>query len=256
MSVKEALNSEKLPLGQQVLPAKSTAQQGRRERSEQGMAAAEPKRSASPSHIEPLPARAVAKQQKRSAKSWGVLFLMTTLFLGFAATWLFPPSAEDRVSAAEVEQRASAFASVAPLELKPVPPQQQEARLAEMQLAPTAQVELKQLLQRSSAPSGSHSAGSVAAQPTDVRLVELTVWDSHAPDGDVVRVISAGYSRDVTLHKQPLVLAIPVQGSMPIQIVGVHDGGGGITLAVQGAHAPIMTPIMSEGQTVAVRVAP
>jgi hypothetical protein len=135
-----------------------------------------------------------------------------------------------------------------------------------MQLSPAAQLELKQVLQQSQ-PAPSHAKPPPAGTPlptpatipatsSQLRLVELTLWDSQAPDGDVVRVVSAGYSRDVVLHKQPVVLAVPVQGSMPIQIVGVRDGGGGITLGVQGLQSPVMAPIISEGQTITLPIAP
>jgi hypothetical protein len=184
-----------------------------------------------------------------------VLFCTAAVVLGGAATWLFAPAAQDRLTSAEIEQRSMAFAKILPLQLKAVPAQELDTRLADMQLAPVAQMELKQMLQKSQAPQAAVSP-TASTKALQIRLVELALWDSHAPDGDVVRVTSVGYSRDVVLHKQPIVLAVPVQGSMPIQITGVHDGGGGITLGVQGALAPVMVPIMSEGQTIMLPVAP
>jgi hypothetical protein len=231
------------------------------------MTSAYPKRTPDSPHIEPLPALPERIRRRRpSLKRWAVLFLAATLTLGAGATWLFAPTEQDRLSTAEIAQRAAAFAATPPLQLKVVPAAELDARLADMQLSPAAQLELKQVLQQSQ-PAPSHAKPPPAGTPlptpatipatsSQLRLVELTLWDSQAPDGDVVRVVSAGYSRDVVLHKQPVVLAVPVQGSMPIQIVGVRDGGGGITLGVQGLQSPVMAPIISEGQTITLPIAP
>lgn len=230
------------------------------------MTAADPRRARSSPHIQPLPERPERIRQKRPwLKRWVVLFCALTLGLGSLASWLLVPDAQDRLTSAEIEQRAATFAKLPPLQLKTVPAAELDTRLADMKLTPVAQVELKQLLQQAQprsrvsrlpAPAGANLQSVARTEPSSVRLVELTLWDSHAADGDVVRVISAGYSRDVLLYKQPLVLAVPVQAGVPIQILGVHDGGGGITLAVKGADSPVMTPIMSEGQTISLPLAP
>jgi hypothetical protein len=230
-----------------------------------GMTAADPRRTRSSPHVQPLPEQPGRIRQSRPwLKRWVVLFCALTLGLGSMASWLFAPDAQDRLTPAEIEQRAATFAKMPPLQLKTVPATELDTRLADMKLTPVAQVELKQLLQQAPPrprvsrplPAGANSPNVARAEPSSVRLIELTLWDSHAADGDVVRVISAGYSRDVVLYKQPLVLAVPVQAGVPIQILGVHDGGGGITLAVKGADSPVMTPIMSEGQTISLPIAP
>lgn len=227
------------------------------------MIESDPKPKRSSPHVEPLPSRAARPpQRRRGFKRWLLLFGALTLGIGAGATWLFAPESQDRLTPTEIEQRAAAFAKAPPLVLKAIPASELDRRLGEMQLAPVAQVELKQTLRASTAaaPDAAPAAkttpqAAARPDPASMRLVELTLWDSHAPDGDVVRIVSAGYSRDVMLQKQPVVVAVPVQGSS-IQIVGVRDGGGGITLGVQGSSTPMMMPIMSEGQTISLPVAP
>ena len=73
-------------------------------------------------------------------------------------------------------------------------------------------------------------------------------------DGDVVTVSSAGYRRDITLTNAPLTVSFPVDGSSSMQFVGVHDGGGGITLGIRGPNQEFLMPIMSEGQALSLPV--
>jgi len=228
-----------------------------------GRNTAEPVPTRAP-YVEPLAPRQTHAAPKRfSAKTWTVLFCALTLGMGAAATWMFAPESQDQVSPAQAQQRQEAFEHMAPLQLKAIAPAEQDARLAEMQLPPAAQASLKQVLQTSTQDASAAAQGSpgpaaqsqAAPNPSAVRLVELVLWDSDAPDGDIVRVVSGGYSRDVVLQKQPLLLAVPVQGSTPIQIVGVHDGGGGITLGVKGGSQSVMAPVLSVGQTIALPIA-
>lgn len=216
------------------------------------------------SYVQPLAPRQPQAAPKRfSLRAWTVLFCALTLGVGAAATWVFAPESQDQVSPAQAQQRKEAFEHMAPLQLKAIPLAEQDARLADMQLPPAAQVSLKQVLQSSAQDSsaavqaspGPAAKSQPAPNPSAIRLVELVLWDSDAPDGDIVRVISGGYSRDVVLQKQPLLLAVPVQGSTPIQIVGVHDGGGGITLGVKGSSQSVMAPVLSVGQTIALPIA-
>ncbi len=84
-------------------------------------------------------------------------------------------------------------------------------------------------------------------------LAFLSLRDDYAEDGDVVTVQAGGYMATVSLLNAPTRLPIPVPpGGTMVTITGVHDGGGGITVEVQGAKIP---PLRI-GQTVTVPVVP
>ncbi len=87
------------------------------------------------------------------------------------------------------------------------------------------------------------------------RLAWVTLWDTDAEDGDVVRIESNGLSRTITLSKQPLTIAVPVPADSVIKVIGVRDGeGGGITVGFASGAARAVFPIMSVGQTLGLRV--
>lgn len=87
-------------------------------------------------------------------------------------------------------------------------------------------------------------------QGTHQRIVELTVWDDVAEDGDVVHISSLGQTYPVMLQHTPQVLYFPTTQGEPIRIIGVHDGGGGITLGFTGSGQPIALPVLAEGQSI------
>ena len=87
------------------------------------------------------------------------------------------------------------------------------------------------------------------------RLAWITLWDTDAEDGDVVRIESNGLSRTITLSKQPLTIAVPVPADSVVKVSGVRDGeGGGITVGFASGAARAVFPIMSVGQTLGLRV--
>jgi hypothetical protein len=51
-------------------------------------------------------------------------------------------------------------------------------------------------------------------------------------------------------------LAVPVPLSGVVNIVGVRDGFGGITLGIQSALTPVLLPVLTEGQVIGVPIAP
>ncbi len=88
----------------------------------------------------------------------------------------------------------------------------------------------------------------------DLPLAWLTLWDHRDEDGDIVRVVSEGYARSVPILHVPVTLAVPVPASGVINIVGVHDGFGGITVGIKSGATPVLLPVLSVGQVVGVPV--
>lgn len=105
-------------------------------------------------------------------------------------------------------------------------------------------------------PNPQKTAAPAAAEktPRPVTLAMITVWDTDAADGDVVRLVSVGYQVEVTLAKSPSIVAVPVPPHGVMNIVGVRDGGGGITAGVAVGGRPVELPVMSVGQTLGIPV--
>ncbi|QMT32215.1 hypothetical protein [Alysiella filiformis] len=99
-------------------------------------------------------------------------------------------------------------------------------------------------------PNLSHIKQQFAQNPFD-RVLALTVWDDVAEDGDVIDIITPNFTTQVMIRHTPQTVYLPASsGSLPIQIRGVRDGGGGITLALQGTGVPISAPVLAEGQVI------
>lgn len=67
----------------------------------------------------------------------------------------------------------------------------------------------------------------------DLETTRMLIWDFAAEDGDVVTVKVDGNIRftNVNILNRPIVLDIPIPSV--VEIVGVRDGGGGITYGVK-----------------------
>jgi len=102
---------------------------------------------------------------------------------------------------------------------------------------------------------GSPEPAAIAAAPQKQLLVWFTLWDTHAQDGDVVQIRSGGYQREVTLMNKPTRFAVPVPSSGVLNIIGIRDGGGGITVGAMSGESPVALPLMSEGQVLGIPVA-
>ena len=219
-------------------------------------------------HLEPRQLEPSRPQPRgRRCAFWATGFLVATLGVGWLGTHFLLPSEADVVSQAEIDKRGLLLRGIAPMTLTVVSPANVDKAILSMDLAPAKQQELKRAL--GSAPGYTTSmpvlgpaskrptvAAQTAPEASPLKLVELILWDTHAPDGDVVVVASGGYTREVVLAKQPLTVFVPVAPGAAISITGVHDGGGGITLGVRGASQELLMPIMSEGQTILLPVAP
>jgi hypothetical protein len=198
----------------------------------------------------------------------------------------------DNLSNSEKQERANTFAALAALPLALVPTAEVPSAIEGMHLSPSAkQALLTDLAQPPQSATGSINSQIVSqasdARPNTVtgvttqtkaiynptenklpsspqgaprknipmRLAWITLWDTDAEDGDAVRVDSQGYSRTVTLTKQPVTFAIPIPVSGNINITGIQDGeGGGITVGLASGESKTVFPIMSVGQVLGLRV--
>jgi hypothetical protein len=92
------------------------------------------------------------------------------------------------------------------------------------------------------------------ASSGSLRLCWLTLWDNFSEDGDVVRVTAGGYSRALQIWNMPITIAFPLPLGTPVQLTGVRDGGGGITVAIATANGEFPVPPLLPGQTVTLPV--
>ncbi len=84
--------------------------------------------------------------------------------------------------------------------------------------------------------------------------IELFVWDDYAQDGDVVTLVSGNTQQTVSLLNAGTTVILPRPANGTVTIVGVHDGGGGITLGIRGSGNPLFTPVMQPGEQLTLRV--
>jgi hypothetical protein len=87
-----------------------------------------------------------------------------------------------------------------------------------------------------------------------VSLVWLTLWDNYAEDGDVVALHSEGLNITVPLFKAPVRIALPRPAGGVINLTGVRDGGGGITLGLMSGPDQVLIPPLAPGQVVGIPV--
>ncbi|HZR04164.1 MAG TPA: hypothetical protein VFA81_13455 [Burkholderiales bacterium] len=214
-------------------------------------------------HVEPaqLKSSTVKPARKKSSSwRWGGALLALTLALGWASSTLFGPKAQDQLTSQEIQERQAAFTKERALAVTVVDADQIDAALDGMQLSPYDKAQMRALLTPSGAQqtgAGTTSNAPAANAPTQIsslRLVSVSVWDTDAADGDVVAITSAGYRREVVLSKTVQVVTFPVDSTATVQVTGIRDGGGGITLGLRGPSQELLMPIMSEGQTISLPV--
>jgi hypothetical protein len=178
------------------------------------------------------------------------------------APW-FLHKAGDTVEPDEVKARAAAFAVLEPMRLSLVPAADVAAAIDGMALSASAKAAMVSNLQAlaseaktTDVPALARAAPAQVSQPTHHnRLAWVTLWDTDAEDGDAVRIDSQGYSRTVTLTKQPVTFAVPVPLDGVVKVTGIRDGeGGGITVGFASGASRAAFPIMSVGQTLGLRV--
>lgn len=82
-----------------------------------------------------------------------------------------------------------------------------------------------------------------------ISLAWVTVWDNYAEDGDIVEVSAGGMTHIVPILHAPTTIVVPYSiDSAELQIRGIKDGGGGITVAARTATGSLPLPPMQEGE--------
>lgn len=154
--------------------------------------------------------------------------------------WKQPaPVGDVPLTAIEAQTRLTNFQAHGPVRLATVGAGERAAAIRTMELPPGEQKALEQDIDRGL-----------------TRLVQITLWDDRIEDGDVVELISTGFSRVVALTKAKQTIAVPIAAGAGLQMRGVRDGGGGITVAADTDRGILAVPVMTPGQVVAVPVAP
>ena len=144
----------------------------------------------------------------------------------------------DRIPSTVATIRQNAFEAIAAsgVRLERVPAEQISQAVGEMKLNIASQNSLLQEIK----------AGRAA-------LAYVRFWDDQAEDGDVLHVLSGGYSVAVSLTKGGSTIAVPLVGS-PLTITGQYDGGGGITAGMGTSSGEVFTPVLSVGQAVTIPI--
>lgn len=89
------------------------------------------------------------------------------------------------------------------------------------------------------------------------KLAWLTLWDTHVEDGDILRFESStSFPIEVTALNAKTTIAVPYPSDGNVLVTGVHDGGGGITIALTSGATTISWPTMAPGDTLNLPVTP
>lgn len=196
--------------------------------------------------IEPNAARAVKAPAPGKQPLAGARILLGALLLvagaGYGLTTWWNPLPTDRITAKEKAELVTQFTHLRAIEAEQVKAEDVDTALDSMRLDPSSRQALKQTIAIS--PTGSASTA----------LVNIVLWDFAAPDGDVVRISSAGYEIEVPLVNAPTTIAVPTDGSHSIKLAGVHDGGGGITVGIQSGAGKVFLPVLGEGEVLTLPV--
>jgi len=90
-----------------------------------------------------------------------------------------------------------------------------------------------------------------------VKLAWLSLWDTHAEDGDILRFeSSSSFPVEVMALNAKTTIAIPFPADGNVQVTGVKDGGGGITIALESGATKISWPTMAPGDVLDLPVTP
>ncbi|WP_375230769.1 hypothetical protein [Roseobacter sp. S98] len=90
-----------------------------------------------------------------------------------------------------------------------------------------------------------------------LQLAWVTLWDTHAEDGDILRFeSSSSIPVEVLALNARTTIAIPYPADGNVLVTGVKDGGGGITIALESGAASIAWPTMAEGDQLLLPITP
>ena len=169
--------------------------------------------------------------------------LAAAVAIGAGAYFGMQGGAADQVSTQErqtLQQQYTAMVAAGGLEVEMVSADEVDQAVASMPVSAEQRTEVHQKVQ-----SG------------HMRLAWLTLWDTHAQDGDVLRIESdASLPVEVTALNNPTTLAIPFPASGMVKVTGVVDGGGGITIGLKSGAAQITWPTMQPGDALNLPVTP
>lgn len=140
------------------------------------------------------------------------------------------------VQSAKITESMSNFA---PVKLELVRTDELQKALDTIPLNPQEKQQLVQDLTKQNPEKQKLPANNAPASLTltdQPQLAWIELWDFAAQDGDIVQVTSGNYSIQVDLLKSPSKISVPVKDNF-IQLTGVADGGGGITVGVNTGNA-------------------
>jgi len=235
----------------------------------------------------PLP-RHQEQAKRRRPRLWELwaAILVLSVVVGGGAGFIWPAPSGDRIPSDTRAQRLEIFGTLTPVPVVPLPEDEEKRAIdsiglsaperdlllatlrAERAAQPTAiDNPIPAAVSSSQAPPHALAENPLAelnlkpsmAKPwtkpaRPIALAQITLWDTDVSDGDVVRIVSSGYETEVQLTKSPITLTVPVPSRGVINIVGVRDGGGGITAGITVGGRAVDLPIMSVGQTLGVPV--
>ena len=158
---------------------------------------------------------------------------VAVLAVAFAAWTTLRPVHDPALTAAAQAARQEAFHRAPAAVLVAIQPHELRDAIIAMKLKPEEQRAME---------------SAVAAGRVD--LVWLTLWDDQAEDGDIVSVESESFMQSVRLANAPTRVAVPRPKGGTVTVRGVHDGGGGITVAAATDQAPVQVPVLAVGQTI------
>ena len=185
------------------------------------------------------PLETPVKQKQKKKISLGKLAVVAAVFS--LCAWSVVPflsSDADKLSQSDRSQITQGMQNISAVPVQTVTEQEWDQALETIPLDVNSKAQLVESLSR---PDGQQEKESITGESKlileDYRLVWIDLWDFATQDGDIVNVSSAGYSIQVNLLNAPSRIAIPVDASRLVNLTGLVDGGGGITLGVNAASA-------------------
>ena len=189
-------------------------------------------------------ARSTVSQSPQNRSFSKPIFTISTLFvigsIGFGLTALLNPIPSDRLTDDQKVELRENFSQVLPIAIEQI--QDYKKVLDAMPLNSSSRETLKTALDIKKNSSNTTS------------LAWVVLWDFATEDGDAVNLSSAGYEIVITLSNKPTPVAIPVDANHAIQLTGISDGGGGITVGIKSDTNNISLPILPVGEVLRIPV--
>ena len=175
-----------------------------------------------------------------SMKARAVAAAVAAALVGLAITTLAP--ATDDLTPTADQARLEAFNDAVPL---PLP-------LVKL----TSAAELREAFQSLGLSQAEQQTLQLNLQSGSENLVWVDLFDDCREDGDIVEIRSMRYRRELPILHAPARFAVPVStGEQAITLTGIHDGGGGITVAIRVEGRTIPVPRLRPGQTLSIPIA-